>query len=630
MSGPSRRIRLTLPVSVAADRVLEVMRRQDNRLYLRGEVFWSPNAYANGDLLSVLRGYGFGVPADAANAHGQAVSTLQLVGMAEGAGANIHAHAVVTSGGRSLARSENPWPVKMELSEAFFANGTPKTAEAIPTCGQLVDAIQAFAMPTQGLVFGHGQALGEFAGHLFSCGPADAEEALGHVRGYLVGGLAPGSDAGLALVLINNNTIPSSMHAEALHPESMRMIATSQISTSCSAETMNAYSVTFYSGHFSYKETILEGESCPDPITTGNMVTATKDPTVSHTFEQNGWTRTEGGEAEPDILLNIAEDLVLYPAFEASIRYYTVKFYDGDVLVDTVLTPYGGTAETDYMKEGYNMVTWVPSNECITGDTECYGQFGLFTFELASWAEISEISRSGKAADTFSIGDKKSIELTNGHTCVVEIVGFDHDELSDGSGEKAGISVVCCRLPYIGVSHTQGIPSSYTKNKSYGYAAYSYPSAERSWYVNTLYPTLIPSDLRNVIRQVNKEYYLVKTDNYNNVTKSVQVTAEYCWPPSPTELGLNRITDNAFYLSKTYPTGRTYQRFKGNSEEYATIDDYLAEFPLPVIDLTGEHASYIIPRDGGNYGFQDGRLWLAFNPIATSTVTAYPRIGFCI
>lgn len=56
--------------------------------------------------------------------------------------------------------------------------------------------------------------------------------------------------------------------------------------------------------------------------------------------------------------------------------------------------------------------------------------------EDLTWAEIAAISEAGKAQEVFSLGDKKS--LGNGFGNAV-IIGFDHDDLADGSG-KAGIT----------------------------------------------------------------------------------------------------------------------------------------------------------------------------------------------
>lgn len=56
-----------------------------------------------------------------------------------------------------------------------------------------------------------------------------------------------------------------------------------------------------------------------------------------------------------------------------------------------------------------------------------------------SWKEIDEIGRAGKARELFSIGATKCDTMKNGFVAEYKIIGFDHDDLADGSG-KAPIS----------------------------------------------------------------------------------------------------------------------------------------------------------------------------------------------
>lgn len=62
------------------------------------------------------------------------------------------------------------------------------------------------------------------------------------------------------------------------------------------------------------------------------------------------------------------------------------------------------------------------------------------SFAEATPKQIAKVSESGKARDYFAVGDKKTIELTTGEEITVTILGFNHDDLSDGSG-KAGITI---------------------------------------------------------------------------------------------------------------------------------------------------------------------------------------------
>ena len=56
-----------------------------------------------------------------------------------------------------------------------------------------------------------------------------------------------------------------------------------------------------------------------------------------------------------------------------------------------------------------------------------------------SWPVIAAISESGRASEFFAVGDKIDITLSTDEVITLEIWGFDHDDLSDGSG-KAGIT----------------------------------------------------------------------------------------------------------------------------------------------------------------------------------------------
>ena len=56
-----------------------------------------------------------------------------------------------------------------------------------------------------------------------------------------------------------------------------------------------------------------------------------------------------------------------------------------------------------------------------------------------SWDKIESIGRSGKARETFALGAQKKDYMKNGFVAVWQIIGFDHDDLADGSG-KAPIS----------------------------------------------------------------------------------------------------------------------------------------------------------------------------------------------
>ena len=61
-------------------------------------------------------------------------------------------------------------------------------------------------------------------------------------------------------------------------------------------------------------------------------------------------------------------------------------------------------------------------------------------FATDSWETISAACKDGSYKTVYQVGDTKDIELSTGETITVAIMGFDHDDLSDGSG-KAPITV---------------------------------------------------------------------------------------------------------------------------------------------------------------------------------------------
>ena len=61
-------------------------------------------------------------------------------------------------------------------------------------------------------------------------------------------------------------------------------------------------------------------------------------------------------------------------------------------------------------------------------------------FANNSWEVIDSVSRSGNIPSTWKVGDTKDITLTSGETLTMQIYGFNHDDLSNGSG-KAGITM---------------------------------------------------------------------------------------------------------------------------------------------------------------------------------------------
>ena len=115
------------------------------------------------------------------------------------------------------------------------------------------------------------------------------------------------------------------------------------------------------------------------------------------------------------------------------------------------------------------------------------------SFSKASWRQIAVLSESGSASKYFSVGDEKTIELTTGEQVTLVILGFNHDDLSDGSG-KAGMTIGMKNL----LADTYKMNATDTNRGSWD------ESEMRTSTMATLLSQL-PSDLQGVIKQVNKK-----------------------------------------------------------------------------------------------------------------------------
>lgn len=132
----------------------------------------------------------------------------------------------------------------------------------------------------------------------------------------------------------------------------------------------------------------------------------------------------------------------------------------------------------------------------VTGTIATYD--GLFekytkTLEQSTWSEINAASLDGTANTKWSVGDEKTITLTTGEEVTLQILGFNHDDLADGSG-KVGITFGMKNL----------LATLYPMNSTSTNVGGWDSSVMRTSTMATLL-TRLPSDLQSVIKQVSKK-----------------------------------------------------------------------------------------------------------------------------
>ena len=96
-----------------------------------------------------------------------------------------------------------------------------------------------------------------------------------------------------------------------------------------SVENAVVWTVTFIGadGSTLCQKLCLDGDDCYDPVITEKIGTPTKASTPQYSYTYNGWSLTDGGTADGNVLANVTEDRTVYAAFVENLIYYTVNFF---------------------------------------------------------------------------------------------------------------------------------------------------------------------------------------------------------------------------------------------------------------------------------------------------------------
>lgn len=183
-----------------------------------------------------------------------------------------------------------------------------------------------------------------------------------------------------------------------------------------------------------YKKAVISGDNCMNPVEMGWLETPVKTPTNTIAYTFDGWSATAGGSAD-NSLDKVSADKTVYAAYTAGTRYYTVRFFDGETLLNTMQVEYGGTANYTTTKDGVMFNGWKPSNENIVADTDCYAQFIQNPLITDSWEEITAAVADGSYKTKYYVGQYKELDVGTEGTVRMQIAAMDSVcELADGSG----------------------------------------------------------------------------------------------------------------------------------------------------------------------------------------------------
>lgn len=182
--------------------------------------------------------------------------------------------------------------------------------------------------------------------------------------------------------------------------------------------------------------------------------TPSKSSTAQYTYSFAGWSKKLGGNADSTALKAVVADRNVYAAFTATIRKYTVYFYNGNTLLQTVKNvPYGSNAtytgttpvSPDGSAEDYPFEGFEPNGKNITGNVSCYAQFGspIFIEEIIdSWETIIDNIANNLHTQKYKIGNYKMLSVNGVGDIIMFISDFDENYVQNNYDTKKCISFV--------------------------------------------------------------------------------------------------------------------------------------------------------------------------------------------
>lgn len=357
---------------------------------------------------------------------------------------------------------------------------------------------------------------------------------------------------------------------------------------------------------------VAVGYDCPNP----KFDTPKRESDVQYNYSFFGWATEPNGGADENWNKSITEDKTVYANFAATLRTYTITYYDGDGTSILYSEPLLYGDMPDYVpnrRPGYSFEGWEPELSTVVGDANYRALWAEgVTFSGSTWEDIIRVCEEGKAAETFYIGDTRIIPITHtdGNTYDIEfsIVGINHDTKEDGT--KAGISLLSKHAQYL--PKITGTFDDVTKR----WGGWTNSGQRAKLNDASHIAKVFPAELIEYIKPV------IKKSSAPSTPSSLTETVDLIWVPSIHEYGL-AFADTASGQGSAYAGVSTREQRVAYGQRLGVVEDGDG--------LYVTHGSRSESTLGWCVSIMGGSLGGTQTGYASASGTVhYARIGFCI
>lgn len=348
-----------------------------------------------------------------------------------------------------------------------------------------------------------------------------------------------------------------------------------------------------------------------------------KESTVDTVFKLEGWSLVPDSTIQNGIFDNITENITVYPVFKPSMRFYEIRFFDGDEVIHTDYIPYLGSSKYTYHKTGTRFQGWSPEPIDITADMDCHGIWEQASFATDSWSYIAEYAAAGTASEYYAVDDDRNVTLTYGDGSTKNIVmriadlnNYNTITYADGDlwpGRKAGM-VVLIKTPI--EESKMAFSTTPFGDLDREYNRYGFSGSDVLKYLNEKILPYLPQDLLDVMPYTQLHYPYEIIGNVNDFSAT--------------------ITSKLFILSHRDVNSQGFRTVHANAEAYDIFKDDNTHddnkpFNLRVVRLeNGEAVPYwLLDVDSYDTGYivnTDGSISNA----KVHQDQAYVVFGFCL